>query len=220
MMISGGTDTLSLFGSKTKNLFGYQFAVLNGNGMNIQDNNRFKDIVGRVTFHPFEFITVGASYRFGRHPAAIAGTPEDERSRWGLEAELKYKGLVVQGEYINGSDIGSYTTGGGCGEPLETHVGSVDRDGFFVQAAYEVPWNLPLNFQPIIKYETYDPNIANDPLMFEGSATDRQNIITYGFNLFFNEWTRIQVNYLYKAEETGDVEVPNDALLIQAQIAF
>jgi hypothetical protein len=216
LMVSGGTDSLSFLGSKTTNFFGYQFAVLNGTGLNTPDNNRKKDILGRLTVHPVDFLTVGATYRFGKHPAQDAGSPDDERSRWGFDAEIKYKGLVVQGEYIKGSDIGSYTTGGGCGEPIEVKQGSVDRDGFFVQAAYMTRWN----FQPVVKFETFDPNIADNPLLFEGSDTDRHNIITYGFNYFFNEWTRVQVNYLYKAEETADVEMPNDALLIQVQVMF
>ena len=216
VMISGGTDTLSFLGSKTKNFFGYSLAVLNGNGKNIVDDNRKKDIVGRLTIHPVEFLTLGASYRFGKHPPADADNADDERSRFGFDAEINFNNFLIQGEFIKGSDKGSYTTGGGCGDPLEVKEGSVDRDGFFVQAAYMTPWRL----QPIIKYETFDPNMANDAELFAGSTTDRQNIVTYGFNYFFNEWTRVQVNYLYKAEETGDVEVPNDALLVQVQVVF
>lgn len=211
LMVSGGTDTLSILGSKTKNLFGYQFAILNGNGKNIQDDNRYKDVVGRVTFHPFEFITVGASYRFGKHPALDpAATQEDERERLGLDLELKYKDFIIQGEYIQGADVGSYTTGGGCGDPVEVHEGSVDRDGYFVQAMYMTPWKL----QPIVKYEYYEPNQANDILH------DQFSTITYGLNIFPNEWTRLQINYLYNVEEDGTVEFKNDALLIQAQVVF
>ncbi len=210
VMISGGTDTLSFFGSKTKNFFGYQLAILNGNGKNIMDNNRQKDVVGRLTIHPLEFLTVGASYRFGKHPNVDADNPEDERSRFGFDAEINYKGFLIQGEYINGTDKGSYTVGGGCGDPLEVIQGSVDRKGFFAQAAYMTPWNI----QAIVKFEQYEPNMADE------AVGDVQNVITYGFNYFFNEWTRLQVNYLYKAEENGNVETPNDALLVQMQVAF
>ncbi len=211
VMISGGTDTLSLFGSKTKNLFGYQLAIMNGNGMNIQDDNQFKDIIGRLTFHPFEFITIGANYRFGKHPAVDpTATTEDERERLGFDVELKYKDFLVQSEYVSGSDVGSYTTGGGCGDPIEVHEGSVDRDGFMVMAMYRTPWNI----QPVVKYEYYEPNSAADVLH------DQISTITYGLNIFPNEWTRLQINYLYNVEEDGTVEFKNDALLIQAQVVF
>jgi phosphate-selective porin len=211
LMISGGTDSLSIFGSKTKNLFGYTFAIMNGNGKNLVDNNRSKDILGRLTFHPFDFVTIGASYRFGKHPAIVeSAEQEDERQRLGMDVELKYKNFIVQGEYIKGSDVGSYTTGGGCGGTVEVHEGSVDRNGFFVQAMYMTPWKI----QPVIKYEYYEPNMASDVLH------DKLSTIIYGVNIFPNEWTRLQINYLYNVEEDGTVEFKNDALMIQAQIVF
>lgn len=211
VLIYGGTDSLSILGSTTKNLFGYSVALLNGNGPNIYDDNQFKDIVGRVTFHPIKYLTLGASYRYGKHPAAVAtAEKEDERSRFGFDAEVKIANLLVQGEYIKGKDVGSYTTGGGCGGPLEVHEGSVERDGYFVQAMYNTPWNI----QPVVKYQYYEPNMAADVL------NDQVSSIIYGVNIFPNEWTRVQINYLYNIEESGIVEHPNDALLIQAQIEF
>lgn len=212
LMISGGTDSLSILGSTTKNLFAYHFAVLNGNGKNIQDDNRYKDIVGRLTFHPLEFVTVGASYRFGKHPPLEAtAETEDERERLGFELELKYDNFLVQGEYIQGSDVGSYTTGGGCGDPLEVHEGSSDREGYFVQAMYMTPWRV----QPVLKYEYFEQPNEEDVTVFDEFST-----ITYGLNIFPNEWTRLQINYLYRAEKGGIKEFDNDALLIQAQVVF
>jgi len=70
---------------------------------------------------------------------------------------------------------------------------------------YLTEWNL----QPVIKYEAYDEDIDTD--------NNAVNIITYGLNYFFNDWTRLQVNYLYKAEE---VEVANDEILVQLQVKF
>ena len=67
-----------------------------------------------------------------------------------------------------------------------------------------------LMLQPIVKFENYDPNTdLND---------DAQNIITFGANYFFNDWTRLQLNYLYKAEEGN--EVSNDEILMQLQVKF
>ena len=210
VMLTGGTDTLSILGSKTKNLFGYSFAIMNGTGRNVLDNNIKKDFIGRLTFHPMEFITLGASYRFGAHPSAAGLDEDDTRERLGFDVELKYKDFLVQGEYTNGSDVGSYTTGGGCGGDVELHEGSIDRNGFFVQGMYMTPWNI----QPIVKFEKYEPNAATDVI------EDQQSIITYGINYFFNDWTRLQLNYLYKAEESGNVEVKNDEILFQPQVVF
>ncbi len=214
LLISGGTGELSILGSNTENFLSYQFAILNGTGMNTMDDNRKKDVLGRLVFHPIELIKVGASYRFGKHPTQVTDAEDDERRRIGFDLELKYKDFLLQGEYINGSDKGSYTTGGGCGDPLELHQGSIDRDGYMIMAMYRTKWNI----QPVIKYESYDPNLDltsnEDPTQFI------QNTITYGLNFFFNEKTRLQINYLYQAEETGKVEHKNDAILAQFQIAL
>ena len=88
---------------------------------------------------------------------------------------------------------------------MEIHEGSINRSGFWTQALYMTPWNL----QPVIKYESYDPNTDED--------NDIENVITFGVNYFFNDWTRLQLNYLYKVEEE---EEPNDEILMQLQVKF
>ncbi len=224
LMVSGGTGDLSILGSKTENFFGYSFAILNGAGINQWDNNNSKDYVGRLTVHPFDFVTVGASYRFGRQPAQSPdATEEDTRERFGLDVELKYKGFLVQGEYVNGADVGSYTTGGGCGGDVEIHEGSVNRDGFYITALYRTPWN----FEPVVRFERYNPNLDEPPADVSPDPADYtiQNSWTFGLNYFFNDKVRLQANYLYNAETTPDwmnryVEVSNDAFLLQMQIVF
>ena len=63
--------------------------------------------------------------------------------------------------------------------------------------------------QPVLKYEFYDPD--------EDTENDAISVITFGVNYFFNDWTRLQLNYLYKAEET---EEANDEVLMQLQVKF
>ena len=41
---------------------------------------------------------------------------------------------------------------------------------------------------------------------------------TFGLNYYPNDWTRIQLNYIYAAESPS--EINNDALLIQVQVRF
>lgn len=215
VMVSGSVDTL--FGANLKDLFGYTIGVMNGTGRNMFDNNVKKDITARLTIKPLDFLTIGANYRFGAHPAqSETAETDDTRMRYGFDATFDWNGFFVQGEYIYGSNAGSYTTGGGCGGPVEVHEGSVDQDGFFVMAAYMTPWR----FQPVIKYETFNPNTATDYDLFPEAKDDIQNIVTFGANYYFNDWTRVQLNYLYKAEESGNVEIPNDEILLQVQVLF
>lgn len=75
---------------------------------------------------------------------------------------------------------------------------------------YNLEELIEYNIQPVIKYENYDPNTDTDD--------DASDIITFGVNYFFNDWTRLQLNYLYKAEEGN--EVANDEILMQLQVKF
>ncbi len=199
---------MMLFGDYEK-MVSYSFALMNGTGMGEKDDNKGKDIVGRIVLSPIEFVNVGGSYRLGKSKPAIEEADEDERTRYGGELEVKYADFLLQGEYIYGEDVGSYTVGGGgCGGGAgELVQGTVERSGFFVQGMYMTQWNL----QPVIKCESWDPNMDVEK--------DLEQITTYGLNYFINDWTRVQINYLYCAEEDGR-EVDNDQILVQVQVKF
>jgi hypothetical protein len=198
-MVYGGNDTT---------FFKYQVAIMNGTGMNRFDNNIGKDYVGRVVFQPFKsnFLAFGGSVRFGSsEPATPEVEVDDTRTRYGGELNFNWKGITLQGEYIWGEDIGSYTTGGGCGGPGEVVEGSIERQGWYVTGMYMTKFRL----QPVVRYEYYDKDI---------SATDQfQYITTLGINYFFNDWTRLQVNYLLGSDNASEI---NNSLFIQFQVVF
>ena len=215
VMVSGGTADKSIFGLKNTNIFTYNLALMNGSGMNVMDPDRYKDFIGRLVFSPTNFLSLGTSYRTGQlmnpDPAIDVA---DKRSRIGVDLSFKYKEFVLQGEYISGKDEGSKLVGGGCGEEPTPVAGTFNSKGFMVQALYMTPWQ----FQPVLKYESYDPDTNVE--------FNRLSTITYGFNYFINEWTRIQLNYMYNVEESSDVsmadyhEICNDALILQLQVIF
>ncbi len=212
IMVLGKSDSLTIFGKKTFNLFKYSVAFTNGTGLNALDKNNGKMLSGRLVVSPFSFLSIGGSYQNGvtKDKSQNADHSQDTKTRYGFDAEIKYKNFVVQGEYLFGKDKGTYTTGGGCGGAGTTVTGTIERSGFMGMIAYMTPWNL----QPVVKYETYDPDLSTSG----GFQNYIENTITFGVNYFINDWTRVQVNYLYNAEETADVEVPNDALLVQLQV--
>jgi len=141
-MLTGKSDSLTIFGLKTFNLFSYSLAMLNGTGLGEWDNNLGKNFAGRLVITPWKHLSIGGSFLYGKQKPSEEGADDDEKMRWGAELQFDFKNFLLQGEYIFGEDKGSYTTGGGCGEPLTEHIGSVKRDGFFIQAMYMTPWNL------------------------------------------------------------------------------
>jgi phosphate-selective porin len=215
VMVSGGTDTISFFGLENKNIFSYSLALLNGTGKNVMDTDRYKDFVGRLVFAPTNFLKIGTSYRTGQllNPDPAINVA-DKRTRFGADLSFNYKNFILQGEYISGKDEGSKLVGGGCGEEPTPVAGTFNSSGYMVQALYMTPWQL----QPVIKYEAYDPDTDVE---FNSLST-----LTFGFNYFINEWTRVQLNYMYNVEESSEVsmadyhEISNDALILQLQVIF
>lgn len=193
---------LMLLGGTKQDLVQYRLALMNGTGLGTKDNNNKKDLIGRVIFHPVEFIGVGGSFRYG-YPTKDSLT----RTSFAVELEVDYSNFLVQAEYI--ADEGDYNraAGGGCGaDPL---VLGDKRSGYYVQAMYRTYMNL----HPVIKYESFDT--GDD----EGYSL---STITVGLNYFFNDNVRLQANYRYNAEfnDAKNAEKPNDAFLIQLQAKF
>ncbi len=204
---------IMLLGGDNKTLIKYAIALMNGNGIGSLtnthgDNNRKKDVIGRVTLKPLDFLRVGGSFRYG-----FPDKDTINRTSYAGELEFKYKDFTVQAEYI--ADQGGIgASGGGCGaDPV---LMGEKRGGAFVQAMYMTNFNL----QPIVKYEFFDPDTENK---IENTVIDKLSTITIGVNYFFNDNTRLQLNYLMNSElGVGDnyVEVANDAFLMQVQIKF
>ncbi len=197
IMLLGGSDTT---------LLRYSVAMTNGTGLLTEDNDNYKEFIGRVIFNPTECLNVGGSFKYGKSETTVAGAEDDERTRYGAELEFKKGNLLVQAEYIYGKDVGSYTVDGGCGGTPEIVQGDVKRSGMFVMGVFDTPWNI----QPVLKYEFFDADMDVDDNL--------EQVTTYGINYFFNEWTRLQINYEYKAEQAQ--EINNDRLMIQLQVRF
>ncbi len=169
-------------------LFDYYLGVFNGAGINSGDKNKPKDFAGRIILHPFKEIDIGGSYYNGYD---VWGTPEKARARVRYGAELKfvYKSLGIAAEYLSGED------------------GSIKKNGWYALIGYYI---IPKKLQPIIKLDSYNPNKELTGLVSKA--------YTFGVNYFFNEWAKIQVNYILKKEET--VEINNDVFSTQLQLYF
>ncbi len=195
LMLSGGTDST---------LFSYQLAITNGIGIISLDNNMFKAITGRIGIKPVEFLKLGVSAKYNKF-VSVYNADEDTTVRFGVDLELKKGNFTFQTEYIWGKDVGTYSTGSACVGDLQYHAGSLNRWGVFAQALYMTSKNI----QPVVKYEMYQTNADNSSM---------NQFVTVGANYFFNDWTRLQLNYIMAREET--LEVRNDQVVLQIQVKF
>ena len=197
---------LMVLGGNKYTKFNYWVALMNGKGIggsNPKDDNTKKDIVGRATYKVTDYLTVGGSLRYG-YP--IPNNIDDSRTTYGAEFVVELDELKVQGEYIY--DEGAYFlgSGGGCGaDPIAL---GEKRDGAYIMGSY----NVNEKFQPVFKYEFFDPNLD---LKDDGTYQER---MTIGANYFFNDKVRFQLNY--QANIQTVVNVDDDALVAQMQIKF
>ncbi|MFA5416855.1 MAG: porin [Bacteroidales bacterium] len=214
-----GLMLLGSFG-KERDIISYKLAVLNGTGINTLDDNGNKEIAARVVYSPFEWIKIGASGRTG-----LIGKIQDSVgnvnsvTRYAGDLTLDYKKFKFQGEYIYGITAGTVATGGSCGSKSTTASPTIYKSsGFWVAAMYTFNFNL----QPVIKYESYDPD--GTTYSYQGVAQNYgENTFTFGINYFLNDWTRVQVNYLYNSESKIDGKIneyDNDAVMVQFQVNF
>ena len=205
LMLLGGNDTTFLT---------YRLAITNGAGISSLTNNLLDTyaITGRMTIQPLPGLYLGASARYIQSPPEAQGVENDDsKMRYGFDAQYSFKNFTLIGEYIHGKDEGSFMEGGGCGGDPVTKIGTNDADGFMLMALYKTN----SNFEPVYKIESIQT------VKTEGDAlpVDESSICqTFGLNYYPNDWTRLQLNYVYKAEPSN--EVNNDALLLQLQVRF
>jgi hypothetical protein len=208
LMLLGGNDTA---------FFTYRAAITNGYGVfNTSDNNLLDAyaITGRITMQPIPGLVFGASAKYTQSPPSAEGVEEDDtKVRYGFDAQYSFKKFTVLAEYIHGDDEGSYTEGGGCGGDAVTMTGTNNANGFYVMAIYKTN----SNFEPVYKIESYETRKSDGgdiPTLNEESSICQ----TFGLNYYPNDWTRLQANYIYRAEQPN--EVPNDMFLLQLQVRF
>jgi phosphate-selective porin len=170
----------------------YSLAVLNGSGVNVADTaNSNKDLAARIVFAPLKGLYFGGSYYDGWDKVSkpdVAGKSQ-VRDRLGFEAGYVLPRFSVRGEYIAGKD------------------GKTNKAGWYFMAGYFV---IPQKLQFVVRYDTYDPNT--------GKSNDVTTNYAIGGNINFNNRTRLQIFYTFRAEEGASVN--NNYLAVQYQVGF
>lgn len=170
-------------------LFDYAVGVFDGAGINTADTNEQKDITGRLVIHPVKDLSAGASFYKGRFTLPATPSINDKRERYGAEFAYVHDPISFKGEYIKGRD------------------GSTYKDGWYLQAAYFI---LPTRLQAVFKFDTFDPDTKK--------KKDETDVYTLGANLYFNQWSFLQVNYEDKVEHGAKVN--NNAATGQLTLQF
>jgi hypothetical protein len=212
-------------------LIAYAVGVVNGNGPNTQDENDFKDIIGRLAFTlPSDYnswlrqLTVGGTVYYGKRNTYLADgktlAGKGARERYGLDVYYNHWPFGLTYEFIVGTDVS--TPGMTLADQQRTDVHSRSHTatfflsfgeqfvaGFRNQGRYDDWW--PKTWQPFVRFDSFTRNIDAN-----GTKVDT---LTLGLNVFFAETTKLQVNYNHRDDETNVQGVANE-VFAQLQFGF
>ena len=198
-------------------LIEYSVGYFNGSLQNSADTNRAKDFVGRINFNApvdynssFRGLTAGASYLYGKadysykNASGVASTFNEgraDRIRWGYDISYVASPVGFTAEYAAGRDSKVTNTGNITEAVARNSVSSINSQGYTLTFFYQ--WGeqflksvrsqaraddwWPTTYQPFVRYDRWDPDTA--------IAKNETSIWTVGFNVFFAQTTKFQVNY-------------------------
>lgn len=94
------------------NLITYHLALFNGNGINLADDNKGKDFVGRIMVNPLKELTLAGYYQYGEGVYPQFGSSGYVRlDRYGGGVAYDGRDFFVRSEYIAGSTGGIFSQG-------------------------------------------------------------------------------------------------------------
>jgi hypothetical protein len=212
-------------------LIAYAVGIVNGSGPNAQDDNDFKDIIGRLAFTiPSDYnswlrqFTVGGTIYYGKRNTYLADgktlAGKGARERYGLDVYYNHWPFGLTYEFIVGKDVA--TPGMTLSDQQRTDIESRSHTatfflsfgeqfvaGFRNQGRYDDWW--PKTWQPFVRFDSFTRNVD-----VTGTKVDT---LTVGLNVFFAETTKLQVNYNHRDDETNVQGVANE-IFAQLQFGF
>jgi phosphate-selective porin OprO/OprP len=180
--INGGLLNLT-----DRNFVDYKFGIFNGAGINVTaDNNNYKDLAGRLVFHPLTGIDFGTSVY---HGFAVYGTKVQSHlhNRQGCDVSIKYSNFIFKAEYLQGKDSSN-----------------LSRSGYYVEGGYFI---VPKVLQVLLKYDTYNPNLDK--------ANNYFSDYTICFGYSFTNVSRIQAAYIFRREHETQINNNYAAVRLQ-----
>ena len=138
------------------NLLNYNIAVFNGNGINKNDNNHSKDVVGRVMVKPLRELSIAGYYQYGE--GSLGEQHYLSYQRYGGGAAYEGRHAFARAEYIAGVTGSLYSEGAYAAAGWKFHTakagyGSIGlRFDYFDEDRYtatrEFNYTLGISYQP------------------------------------------------------------------------
>ncbi len=191
---SGRDMGLLIYGDFFNKFLHYDFSIMNGQGINVKDRNKNKDIVGNLMINPLKWLSVGSSFIKGKGNAIATSAANSDikvgdnytRDRWSIGAIIKTQPIDIRTEYLTGKD------------------GKVESNGYYATACAHI---LP-KLDAIASYDYFNKNKDMD---------DNQTNYTGGLQYWFYPRCRIQAQYTHCNPRIGK---NSNQLQAQLQVRF
>lgn len=176
----------------------YVLGIYNGAGINVADNNEFKDFGAALRISPIKDLWISGRAYHGLGAKLLANPDSTaDRIRIGGDLTYKYKSFLVEGEYLTAEDHGA---------GKET---SLMRSAFTATLGYTV---IKDKCQVIVRLDNYDKDTEKD--------LNAVNKYVIAGSWYFSKTTRIQLEYNIVSEEDQDNQIANNVFAIQFQAGF
>jgi hypothetical protein len=212
------------------NIFSYALGIVNGGGLNLEDDNNFKNVIARLAFTvPNEGynswlrqITIGATGYWGVQNTYVnTGLPANTGQELAVPASAVLAGLGIQRrlgldlyynhwpfgftyESVWGTDVS--TPGATLANPQRTNVYSFAQTATLFLSfgtQFVAGYNAQAKFDDYWP-KTYQPFVRLD--YFNPNIDKHEgkvDILTLGFNVFLAETTKFQINYARRHDTSG-----------------
>lgn len=176
--------------------FGFQDAFdTSGKSLDLEDNNNRPQFTGRIGFFPVPSLGFGTSYLVG----VWDEEGEEQVDFLGFDVSWKYRGFRLRGEWV-----------GGEAQTGETGVGSLERQGWYVEFghAWEVDWPYLRGVELAVRYDWIDP---------DKYASDTRDVRRWAIGGAFEIAEGLRWKIEYEKNDDRGREIPNDGLFTQIE---
>ncbi|MCF0175294.1 MAG: hypothetical protein HUJ94_00490 [Bacteroidales bacterium] len=172
---------LFLFGETSDKLFRYEVELVNGTGINVRDNDNFKNLIARLELRPVKGLNLCVTGQYGRGRALVDSPVFNP----GLAAGEVYARNRVTAGFAFASDRLDFH-----GEYLRGYDGDVVSSGVYLTGSVSI---LPKTLDLVASADYFNFNTAQGADMFKAVS---------GLQYWFYKKCRIQIQYVFKNADT------------------
>lgn len=165
---------IDIHGTLFGGILNYDVAVFNGAGLNVKkDDNKSKDVVGRLMLNPVKGLTVSGSYYWGESTGDFFA-----RERWSVGAVYDSKHLLVRAEYV--------------GAKTDIEDEEIDQEGWYALAG----WKFNDKWTVAARYDSF-----TDDTEFRSETEQANYTVGVAWKPF--KFIRLQANYVHEDRMEG-----------------